>query len=130
MSPHICVLCKDKLSYISSQVIDKGYWKPLRAGRNGPNVFHLMFADDLLLFGQATENQMHCVNFVLEKFCSMAEQQVSIEKTNIFFSKNVDVNTRRRLVSMSGFRETISLGKYLGVPLVGRRLDTPTLTIW
>lgn len=44
----------------------------------------------------------------------------SNEKTSILFSKNVDFNTRNRSVELSTFRETTHLGKYLGVPLIGR----------
>jgi hypothetical protein len=50
----------------------------------------------------------------------MSGQEVSREKTSILFSKNVDRNTRVKLVQMSGFRESNQLGKYLGVPLKGR----------
>jgi hypothetical protein len=85
-----------------------------------------MFADDLLLFGEATENQMDCVMNILTKFCSMSGQEVSYEKTSILFSKNVSRQIRNKLVQKSGFRETTHLGKYLGVPLTGnapRRSD-------
>jgi hypothetical protein len=50
----------------------------------------------------------------------MSGQEVSNEKTSILFSKNVTRDTRNRLVHLSGFRETDHLGKYLGVPLIGR----------
>ncbi|GAU16016.1 hypothetical protein TSUD_338860 [Trifolium subterraneum] len=63
---------------------------------------------------------MKCVMEILNKFCKMSGQEVSNEKTSILFSKNVDRNIRRRLVQLSGFRETDQLGKYLGVPLIGR----------
>jgi hypothetical protein len=32
-----------------------GTWRTLRAGVNGPLIFHLMFSDDLLLFREATD---------------------------------------------------------------------------
>lgn len=54
MSPYIFVLCMDKLSHLISHAVDNGRWKPMRAGRNGPMVSHLMFAADLLLFGKAS----------------------------------------------------------------------------
>lgn len=79
-----------------------------------------MFADDLILFGQANEVQMQCVLEVLNTFCQLSGQHVSNEKTSILFLKNVDFNTRKRLVELSTFRETTHLGKYLGVPLIGR----------
>jgi hypothetical protein len=79
-----------------------------------------MFADDLLLFGEATEVQMHSVMTILNKFCTMSGQEVSIEKTSILYSKNVSRRIRDQLHQISGFKETGSLGKYLGVPSTGR----------
>lgn len=120
LSPYIFVLCMDKLSHLISQAVDEGEWKPMRAGRNGPNISHLMFADDLLLFGIAKEPQMQCVLGVLNNFCLMLGQQIDHDKTNILFSKNVPNELRRTLLTQSGFRETFSLGKYLGVLILGR----------
>jgi hypothetical protein len=83
----------DKLSHLISHAVDEGRWKTMRAGRNGPLVSHLMFADDLLLFGEASTNQMKCVTDILSLFCRLSGQQVSQEKTSIIFSKNVDRST-------------------------------------
>jgi hypothetical protein len=79
-----------------------------------------MFADDLLLFGEASENQMNCVMQILDTFCKLSGQEVSQAKTSILFSRNVSRSMRVKLLHMSGFRETCDLGKYLGVPLTGR----------
>jgi hypothetical protein len=46
----------DKLSHIILQAVEEGKWRGIQAGRTGPMISHLMFADDLLLFGEATEN--------------------------------------------------------------------------
>jgi hypothetical protein len=83
-------------------------------------VSHLIFADDLLLFGEATTKQMRCVMDVLNRFCNLSGQEVSQEKTSIIFSKGVQRGMRDKLLRLSGFRETTDLGKYLGVPLTGR----------
>ncbi|MCH87793.1 ribonuclease H, partial [Trifolium medium] len=119
MSPYLFVLCMDKLSHLIAKEVDNKDWMAMRAGRNGPHISHLMFADDLLLFGKATEKQMECTMRTLDKFSKMSGQMVSLEKTRIYFSKNVDAQTRRRLVRQSGFQETSNIGKYLGVPLIG-----------
>jgi hypothetical protein len=120
ISPYLFVLCIDKLSHFISHAVESGEWKALRADRSGPLGSHLMFADDLLLFGEATKIQINCVTRILTNFCRISGQEVSLEKTSIFFSKNVNRDTRSRLVQISGFRETQCLGKYLGVPLTGR----------
>jgi hypothetical protein len=74
----------------------------------------------LLLFAEANSTQMNVVLKILGQFCQLSGQQVSHEKTSIMFSKNVCSQLREELVLLSGFNETPSLGKYLGVPLVGR----------
>lgn len=76
LSLYIFVLCMDKLYHIICQVVDEGEWEPMKAGRNGPNISHLMFADDLLLFGIASDSQMQCVLRVLNNFCLMSRQQI------------------------------------------------------
>jgi hypothetical protein len=79
-----------------------------------------MFADDLLLFGQATEDNIMTVIKVLTKFSDMSGQQVNYDKSSIFFSRNVHAAKRATLTGLSGLKETQQLGKYLGVPALGR----------
>ena len=40
-----------------------------------------------------------------------------VSKSRVFFSPNVDVDTRESLCDILGFRSTPNLGKYLGIPL-------------
>jgi hypothetical protein len=110
----------DKLSHLIAEATEDGKWKPMRAGRNGPAISHLIFADDLLLFGQAVEENMNAVMEVLNRFCSMSGQQVNYDKSSIFFSRNVPNVRRAILTSQSRLQETHHLGKYLGVPALGR----------
>jgi hypothetical protein len=49
ISPYLFVLCMDKLSHLILHTVNQGVWRGIQAGRNGPMVSHLMFADDLLL---------------------------------------------------------------------------------
>lgn len=79
-----------------------------------------MFVDDILLFGKASVRQMDKVKDVLHKFCLYSSQAVSFEKSNILFSKNVPAQLRREIIGDSGFTETFSFRKYLGVPLTGK----------
>ncbi|MCH86827.1 RNA-directed DNA polymerase (Reverse transcriptase) [Trifolium medium] len=109
----------DKLSHLILHAVEEGKWNGIKAGRNGPVVSHLMFADDLLLFGEANEKQMHCVIDTLNQFCGMSGQEVSRDKTSILFSRNVERSMRSRLLHISSYKETNRFGNYLGVPLTG-----------
>ncbi|XP_058733915.1 uncharacterized protein LOC131605592 [Vicia villosa] len=122
MSPYLFVLCMDKLSHLIEDAVTKKKWKAFQVGKDGVNISHLMFADDLLIFGEASEKQVSCMMEILKKFCSMSGQDISKEKSSILFSRNVARSVRSRLMSLSGLRETGGFDKYLGVPLTRKAL--------
>ena len=118
LSPYLFVLCMDKLSHIIEEKAKSGNQKPIKAGRKGPSITHLMFADDLLLFAEASIDQIHLISKCLEKFCLASGQKVNIQKTRILFSKNVHEDIRESICQTSGFAQTSNLSKYLGINLI------------
>ncbi|KAL6206939.1 hypothetical protein ACLB2K_024184 [Fragaria x ananassa] len=61
-------------SHIISSVVDVGKWKPVRASQSGPKVSHLFFADDLMLFAEASSSQAHVLKGCLDAFCALSGQ--------------------------------------------------------
>lgn len=57
----------DKFSRLTSHAVGMKDWKAIKVGSNGPDVLHLMFADDLLLFGESSTMQMKCVILIFGK---------------------------------------------------------------
>jgi len=53
---------------------------------------------------------MHCLNL----FCEASGQKINNQKTQIFFSKNVDQQLREDILQHTRYTLVISLGKYLG----------------
>jgi len=70
----------------------------MRAGRSGPLIYHLLFADDLLLFAEASIEQAHCIMHCLNLFCEASGQKINNQKTQFFFSKNVDQQLREDIL--------------------------------
>ncbi|XP_015973569.1 uncharacterized protein LOC107496758 [Arachis duranensis] len=117
MSPYLFVLCMERLAcYISHKVVE-GVWKPVSVTRGGPKFSHLMFADDLLLFYQATKSQVQMVMHSLNIFCKTSGMKVNLEKSKAFCSKNVTARRRDIFTSVSSIRFALDLGRYLGVNL-------------
>lgn len=52
------------------------------------SVSHLFFADDLFLFGRATEAQANVMKDVLDEFCRSSGAKVSFEKSQLFVEPN------------------------------------------
>lgn len=48
---------------------------------------------------------------------------MSEAKTRIYFSKNVDNSVKRSIYEIAGFQVTDDLGKYLGVPILHKRVN-------
>lgn len=84
----------DKLSYMIIYSVECDKWKGIKEGRRCPTVSHLMFADDLLLFGKETINQMDCIRDVRDKFCNISGQRISKDMSRVLFSSNTPNHVR------------------------------------
>ncbi|XP_019163545.1 PREDICTED: uncharacterized protein LOC109159892 [Ipomoea nil] len=58
LAPYLFILAMEKLSMKIQLEINERRWKPIVMNRGGTAVSHLFFADDLMLFGDATESQI------------------------------------------------------------------------
>lgn len=114
LSPYIFVLCMERLSHIINDSIESKHWRPIKVSRGGPQISHLFFADDLLLFVEASCNQMRVINDCLANFWKYSGAKVSVEKTRLFCSKNMNHMVKQDISSVSGFMLIGDLGKYLG----------------
>lgn len=92
-------------------------WNPINSSQGGLAFSHLFFADDLVLFAKADRKNYVVVREVLDTFCSLSGQKVSMEKSRVFFSPNIPCDSQLKISDLLGFRSTPSLGKYLGFPI-------------
>lgn len=122
LSPYLFVLCVDRLSHLIKQAVHEGRWKGVRLSRTGPLLTHLFFADDLVLFAEATGDQMAEIKRCLALFCEASGQRISLNKSEIFFSPNVSSADAANLMASAGMPRTENLGRYLGVPSIHGRV--------
>ena len=92
-------------------------WCTVKASQSDPAFSHLMFADDVIFFARADGTNFLAIRDVLDEFCGLSGQTVSEAKSRVYFSPNVDRDTRESLCDILGFSSTLFLGKYLGFPL-------------
>ena len=120
LSPYIFILCMKFLGQLIEGKCSENLWNPVKASGSGPSFSQLFFADDLVLFAKANQANCIAIREVLDTFCDKSRQTISDSKSRVFFSPNVDVDSREDLCDLLGFRATSSLGKYLGIPIIHR----------
>jgi len=70
LSLYLFVLCMERFGQLITENLREGMWHPLFASRGGPPLSHLFFADDLILFGEATLDQAKIMKHFLDRFCT------------------------------------------------------------
>lgn len=77
ISPYLFVLTVERLGHVITKSVESGRWKPIVLGKGGPSLSHLFFADDLVLFGEASLENAKTMQKVLEQFCLYSGHRVS-----------------------------------------------------
>ena len=84
-------------------------------------ISHLFFADDLILFVEVEEKACEAISEVLNRFCVELGQNVSLEKSRIYFSPNVQEGISEDICSKLGIQATTNMGwKAKFLSFVGR----------
>lgn len=87
LSPYLFVFCMEYLSHLIQDEVNCGNWKPITVG--GVKLSHLFFADDLILFAEASSDQALVIKRCLDKFCSDSGEKVNYNKSSILFARSV-----------------------------------------
>ena len=73
------------------------------------------------MFAKIDEEACEAILEVLWTFCNEFRQEVSLEKSRIYFSPNVEPEVRDKLCERLDIRAITIVGKYLGFPIKHRR---------
>ncbi|PKA54867.1 putative mitochondrial protein [Apostasia shenzhenica] len=121
LSPYLFLICAEGLSSLIQTIERQGSLHGVQASRSSPNISHLFFADDSLLFFRATIEEAQKIQSILEIYRGVSGQEVNLDKSGLYFSKNTPRERRLLLRRLLNVKEEISIEKYLGLPpMVGK----------
>lgn len=84
-------------------------------------ISHLLFSYDCFLFFRATDQESHVMKSTLATYGAASGQKVNYGKSEVYFSRNMLVDTKHSIVASLGVCITMGIGRYLGLPsMVGR----------
>ena len=122
LSPYLFVACMERLSQHIGELVATKQWKPVLVCRGRPEISSSLFADDIILFAEADEEQARVISGCLQQFCAHSEAKLSTSKLKVLFSPNVLENQSRTICNILEMSSADDLGKYLGVPTMNGRV--------
>ncbi|XP_059446650.1 uncharacterized protein LOC132178220 [Corylus avellana] len=121
ISPYLFFLCAEALSALITTVNADGRLTGVPTSTHGPEISHLFFADDSLLFCRANLIQWNHLSSILQLYKEASGQKMNANKTAIFYSRNTPVADKEYIQGVAGIPINQRYDTYLGLPdLVGR----------
>jgi hypothetical protein len=89
LSPYLFILATNELSDMLQITLPNGDIEGIKFGNAGPSIHSLLFANDLIICGQATKEESLPIKSALDLFCQALGQLPNLSKSSILFSRNV-----------------------------------------
>lgn len=122
--PYLFVLCMEVLGQWIQHTVETNQWRASKIKRGSPIVSHLFFADNLLLFSEASCRQSRQMHQILKDFCGESGQRVNSKKSKVWYTPNTPAGKIQAISKEFGIPYTKQLRKYLGVPLIHERVQS------
>nr|KYP45469.1 hypothetical protein KK1_032990 [Cajanus cajan] len=121
LSPYLFILGMEGLSSLIHKAKLLSNLQGIQINRGAPKLNHLMFADDVFLFFQATEKETKEVASILETFEIASGQPINFKKSEVFLNRHAPLAIQNMLSNILHVQSCETTGKYLGLPsMIGR----------
>uniref|UniRef100_A0A8R7UQZ0 Reverse transcriptase domain-containing protein n=1 Tax=Triticum urartu TaxID=4572 RepID=A0A8R7UQZ0_TRIUA len=118
LSPYLFVLAINELSISLQEAMLADHLSGIILGTGCPPIHSLMFADDLLICGQATVDEATHMLQILQRFCNLSGQMPNWSKSAIIFSRNVNAINKEGIKRIFPVQDISDSSIYLGHPLI------------
>ncbi|KAF7147859.1 hypothetical protein RHSIM_Rhsim03G0112800 [Rhododendron simsii] len=118
LSPYLFILCAEGFHYLIQKEIEDQSLRGIKVGLHCPPISHLFFADDSILFWEASDAGCRAIEGILHKYEGASGQMVNKEKSTLFFSPNTPNDVKHGISNFLNIRIESQGGKYLGLPSI------------
>ncbi|KAL0444326.1 UNVERIFIED_CONTAM: putative mitochondrial protein [Sesamum latifolium] len=106
------------LSCLIQQAERQGELQGIKISQEAPSISHLLFADDTLLFCEATAAQIGAIRNILDRYATASGQEVNFSKSSMVIRGAIQQEEKLRLARQLGVRLEMARDRYLGLPVV------------
>ncbi|KAJ4800807.1 RNA-directed DNA polymerase (reverse transcriptase)-related family protein [Rhynchospora pubera] len=121
LSPYLFILCMDVLTRRLMHETQEGRLKGIQLSTNGPILNTLLYADDLLIFVEASVGEVQRLITILDQFCEFSGQQIGHSKSKIRFSKSTPQSMRISVMATLNATVASSNEVYLGSSVIASK---------
>jgi hypothetical protein len=118
LSPYLFVMAINELALELQEELQRRNLQSITLGPNSPPVFSLMFADDLIVCGQATRNEVLTIWNTINRLCKRSGQTLNWSKSSILFSRNVNDEHTNLVKQIFRVEDMNNRTIHLGHPLI------------
>jgi hypothetical protein len=116
LSPYLFIICADVLYSLITQLQLNNKIKGIAIATNAPQISHLFFADDSILFCRAKPEEAAHLMAALKEYERASDQQINLSKSEMIFSPNLHQNIKQNFRENMPIQVSESISKYLGMP--------------
>uniref|UniRef100_A0A803P9U4 Reverse transcriptase domain-containing protein n=1 Tax=Cannabis sativa TaxID=3483 RepID=A0A803P9U4_CANSA len=99
LSPFLFLICSEGLSCLLNEASRANKIHGLRFGNLGRRLTHLLFADDCLIFVDATMEESKAIKEVLDSYSTLSGQCINFTKSNLCVGNKIKNTDGQRLAS-------------------------------
>jgi hypothetical protein len=85
ISPYLFLFCVEGFSVLLKEAQRERELQGVKFGADGPHVTHLLFADDSVVFLEASQRSMVTLRRILHDYEASSGQKVNLQKSSMFF---------------------------------------------
>ncbi|KAH0709403.1 hypothetical protein KY284_010830 [Solanum tuberosum] len=117
LSPTLFILGAEILSRMLNLLHHDQTYKGFHMETRGPQINHLCFADDVIIFTSTTRRSLQLIMKTLSTYEVVSDQCVNKEKSHFMIPTNATMETIERINEITGFSQQDNPITYLGCPL-------------